>query len=41
MDTIISTRGLTKTYGRVPALDGLDLEVESGQVHGLLGPNGA
>ncbi|MFE6735140.1 ATP-binding cassette domain-containing protein [Microbacterium sp. NPDC057650] len=41
MNTIISTRGLTKTYGRVHALDGLDLEVEAGQVHGFLGPNGA
>lgn len=41
MDTIISTRGLTKTYGRVHALDGLDLEVGAGQVHGFLGPNGA
>ena len=41
MNTIISTRGLTKTYGRVHALDGLDLEVETGQVHGFLGPNGA
>ncbi|REJ08394.1 ABC transporter ATP-binding protein [Microbacterium bovistercoris] len=38
---MISTRGLTKTYGRVHALDGLDLEVEAGQVHGFLGPNGA
>ncbi|UNK71336.1 ABC transporter ATP-binding protein [Microbacterium sp. H1-D42] len=41
MNTIISTRGLTKTYGRVHALDGLDLEVGAGQVHGFLGPNGA
>jgi ABC-2 type transport system ATP-binding protein len=41
MNTIISTRGLIKTYGRVHALDGLDLEVEAGQVHGFLGPNGA
>ncbi|WP_298868379.1 ABC transporter ATP-binding protein [uncultured Microbacterium sp.] len=41
MNTIISTRGLTKTYGRVHALAGLDLEVEAGQVHGFLGPNGA
>jgi ABC-2 type transport system ATP-binding protein len=41
MNTIISTRGLTKTYGRVHALDGVDLEVQSGQVHGFLGPNGA
>src|SRR5215203_813321 len=39
--TVISTNGLTKHYGRVHALDGLDLHVEAGQVHGFLGPNGA
>lgn len=41
MTTAIRTSGLTKHYGRVHALDGLDLEVEEGQVHGFLGPNGA
>ena len=41
MTTVIRTRGLTKHYGHVHALDGLDLDVESGQVHGFLGPNGA
>ena len=34
-------RGLTKTFGRVRALDGLDLTVPTGQVAGFLGPNGA
>ncbi|MDO5626963.1 MAG: ABC transporter ATP-binding protein [Mobilicoccus sp.] len=33
--------GVTKTFGRVRALDGLDLRVEHGEVHGFLGPNGA
>lgn len=33
--------GLVKAYGRVRALDGLDLEVAAGEVHGFLGPNGA
>ena len=33
--------GLRKTYGRTTALDGFDLEVAPGTVHGLLGPNGA
>ena len=41
MTTVIRTSGLTKHYGRVHALDGLDLQVDEGQVHGFLGPNGA
>jgi len=41
MDTVIRTSGLAKHYGRVHALDGLDLSVTAGQVHGFLGPNGA
>ena len=38
---VIRTQGLTKTFGSVRALDGLDLEVAPGEVHGFLGPNGA
>lgn len=41
MTTVIRTNGLVKRYGRVNALDGLDLEVAEGQIHGFLGPNGA
>ena len=37
----IRARGLVKTFGSTRALDGLDLEVEPGEVHGYLGPNGA
>jgi daunorubicin resistance ABC transporter ATP-binding subunit len=37
----VEVRGLTKSYGAVKALEGLDLEIESGIVFGLLGPNGA
>ena len=37
----IACRGLTKRYGSVLALDGLDLEIPSGSVFGFLGPNGA
>jgi len=37
----IETDGLTKTYGEVTALSGLDLAVEEGEVFGFLGPNGA
>ncbi len=41
MSTVIETRGLQKHFGRVVALDGLDLSVARGEVHGFLGPNGA
>ena len=41
MTTVIDTESLHKHYRRVRALDGLDLHVEQGQVHGFLGPNGA
>jgi ABC-2 type transport system ATP-binding protein len=37
----ISTSGLVKTFGPIRALDGLDLTIETGEVHGFLGPNGA
>jgi len=37
----LMTQGLTKSYGRVRALRGLDLEVRRGEVFGFLGPNGA
>jgi ABC-2 type transport system ATP-binding protein len=37
----ISISGLRKSYGRARALDGLDLTVRGGEVHGFLGPNGA
>jgi polyether ionophore transport system ATP-binding protein len=37
----IEVRNLTKNFGSVRALDGLNLEVAEGEVHGFLGPNGA
>jgi ABC-2 type transport system ATP-binding protein len=37
----ITVSGLVKSFGGTRALDGLDLEVETGEVHGFLGPNGA
>ena len=40
-DAAIRTERLTKRFGRVTALDGLDLEVPQGEVFGFLGPNGA
>src|ERR1700754_5124756 len=41
MENVISVKELTKSFGRTRALDGLDLEVHRGEVHGFLGPNGA
>jgi ABC-2 type transport system ATP-binding protein len=41
MTPIVEAQGLTKRYGKVQALDGLDLVAESGNVVALLGPNGA
>ncbi|MET8424091.1 ABC transporter ATP-binding protein [Nocardia sp. NPDC004860] len=38
---VIEVRDLHKNFGQVRALDGLDLEVAEGEVHGFLGPNGA
>ncbi|MFI7565669.1 ABC transporter ATP-binding protein [[Kitasatospora] papulosa] len=41
MTKAIAVTGLHKSFGRTHALDGLDLTVEEGEVHGFLGPNGA
>jgi polyether ionophore transport system ATP-binding protein len=41
MDNVIEVSDLVKTFGRTRALDGLDLTVRPGEVHGFLGPNGA
>ncbi|MEU3609422.1 ABC transporter ATP-binding protein [Streptomyces sp. NPDC035033] len=41
MTNAISVTGLHKSFGRTRALDGLDLTVATGEVHGFLGPNGA
>jgi ABC-2 type transport system ATP-binding protein len=41
MDAAIEAYGLTKTYGEVVAVEGLDLIVRRGEIFGFLGPNGA
>src|SRR5437773_11541937 len=41
METVIRTEKLTKRFGSLAAVDGLDLEVREGEVFGFLGPNGA
>src|ERR1044071_1933723 len=41
MSDAIGVAGLVKAFGRTRALDGLDLSVRTGEVHGFLGPNGA
>jgi ABC-2 type transport system ATP-binding protein len=38
---VLMTQGLRKSYGRVPALRGVNLEVRRGEIFGFLGPNGA
>jgi ABC-2 type transport system ATP-binding protein len=40
-EDVLRTEGLVKIFGSVRALDGLDLAVTAGEVHGFLGPNGA
>ncbi|WP_262061283.1 ABC transporter ATP-binding protein [Streptomyces sp. STR69] len=41
MTKAITVSGLHKSFGRTQALTGLDLDVETGEVHGFLGPNGS
>ncbi|MGX6606017.1 ATP-binding cassette domain-containing protein [Micromonosporaceae bacterium Da 78-11] len=41
MTEAIDADGLIKRFGKVTALDGLDLVIRAGEVHGFLGPNGA
>jgi branched-chain amino acid transport system permease protein len=40
-DRMLSLRGIALSFGNVRAIDGLDLDVVPGQVHGLIGPNGS
>ena len=38
---VIETKGLTKTFGEVLAVDSLNIKVKQGEIYGFLGPNGA
>lgn len=40
-ETVLSIQGLTKQFGRIRAVNNLNLEVKRGQVFGMLGPNGS
>ena len=40
-NTVIKTEGLVKTFGKVKALDGVNLEIGMGKVYGFIGPNGS
>ena len=40
-DFLISIKSLTKTFNGIVALDGIDISVKKGSIHGLIGPNGA
>jgi ABC-2 type transport system ATP-binding protein len=41
MSSVVEMTGVVKRFGTVTALDGLDFNVEAGEVHGFLGPNGS
>src|SRR5437867_5805380 len=41
MKTVVRTEKLTKRFGDLAAVDGIDLDVHEGEVFGFLGPNGA
>ena len=38
---LLEVRGVSKVFGQLTALDGIDLTVEEGEFHGLIGPNGS
>ena len=41
MTTVLETEGLTKEFGRLVAVDGVDINIDSGEITSIIGPNGA
>ncbi|WP_239396072.1 ATP-binding cassette domain-containing protein, partial [Frankia sp. CiP3] len=41
MTAAVHARGLVKTFGGLRAVDGVDLDIDEGEIFGVLGPNGA
>ena len=41
MEKVLSIQGISKKYGRIQAVDCLFIEIQKGQIFGLLGPNGS
>ena len=41
MDSVVTVRGVSKRFGALVALDGVDLDIARGEIFALLGPNGA
>ena len=41
MEYVVTTRDLTKTFGKFTAVDKLTMQIKAGEIYGFLGPNGA
>ncbi|MCY4654381.1 MAG: ATP-binding cassette domain-containing protein, partial [Dehalococcoidia bacterium] len=41
MDYAVQTKGITRDFGEVKAVDEIDLNISRGEIYGFLGPNGA
>ena len=39
--TMLHVKGLSKSFGAIQALDGVDIDIEKGRIHGIIGPNGS
>jgi branched-chain amino acid transport system ATP-binding protein len=41
LKVILHSQNLTKSFGRLMAVDGMDLQIQQGNLHAIIGPNGA